>query len=282
MFVQLSEEKYMRFYGGKSKALTLSYDDGGEADKRLVQIFNSHGLKGTFNLNSARFDCPEWHKRMNEADALSLFRGSGQEVAMHGNMHVFMDKVPLAEAVREAALNREYLEKNFGVIVRGMAYPYGAYNEDIKRVLRDLGVAYARTTNSTHAFTLPRDFMEWNPTCHHTEAEFKLLADKFFDCSPLDEKKHREPWLFYVWGHSFEFDENDNWEIIEEFTDRAAAKKSDVWFATNMEIFRYVSAYKSLEFSFDGEKVYNPSAISVWVEVRGKVYEIQSGSVVCF
>jgi len=282
MYVQLYEEKFMRFYGGKTKALTLSYDDGGEADKRLVQIFNSRGLKCTFNLNSARFNCPEWHKRMNERDTLSLFRSAGQEVAMHGNMHVFMDKVPLAEAVREAALNREYLEKNFNTIVRGMAYSYGAYNDDIKRVLRDLGVVYARTTNSTHDFSLPKDFMEWNPTCHHTEEELAPLSDRFFEDSPLNEKKHREPWLFYLWGHSFEFDENDNWEIIESFAARAAANAKDIWFATNMEIYRYISAYKALEFSFDGERAYNPSAIPVWLELRGMVYELPAGKTVCF
>ena len=31
---------FMRFPEGKSKALTLSYDDGVEQDKRLIQIMN--------------------------------------------------------------------------------------------------------------------------------------------------------------------------------------------------------------------------------------------------
>ena len=37
---------------GLKKALTFSYDDGREFDRRLVEIFNQHGLKGTFHLNS--------------------------------------------------------------------------------------------------------------------------------------------------------------------------------------------------------------------------------------
>ncbi len=36
---------------GLKKALTFSYDDGREFD-RAVEIFNQHGLKGTFHLNS--------------------------------------------------------------------------------------------------------------------------------------------------------------------------------------------------------------------------------------
>lgn len=42
----------LRFPGGKTRALTFSYDDGISQDMRLVQLFNLYGLKGTFNLNS--------------------------------------------------------------------------------------------------------------------------------------------------------------------------------------------------------------------------------------
>ena len=34
--------------GGKTKALTFSYDDGKIHDRRLVKLFNTHGLKATF------------------------------------------------------------------------------------------------------------------------------------------------------------------------------------------------------------------------------------------
>ena len=43
---------FLRFPGGKIKALTLSYDDGVEQDEKLVDIMVKYGLKGTFNLNS--------------------------------------------------------------------------------------------------------------------------------------------------------------------------------------------------------------------------------------
>ena len=46
---------FMRFPGGKVKALTLSYDDGVEQDVRLIDIMQKHGLKGTFNLNSGLY-----------------------------------------------------------------------------------------------------------------------------------------------------------------------------------------------------------------------------------
>ena len=40
------------FPGGKSKAFTLSYDDGVVQDRRLAELFRKYGLKCSFNLGS--------------------------------------------------------------------------------------------------------------------------------------------------------------------------------------------------------------------------------------
>lgn len=277
MFIQMYEEKYMRFFGGKSKALTFSYDDGVKADKRLIAIFKKYGLKGTFNLNSELFDCESWHGRMDEKDTFDLFLGSGQEIAMHGARHIFLNKVPLPEAMREISKCRDFLERKTGSIIRGLAYAYTYPGERVKDALPSLGVAYARTTDSTRSFALPEDFLRWNPTCSHADPELDKISDKFFEFSPESELKNRESLLFYVWGHSYEFDDHDNWSVIENLASRAAEQKDNIWFATNGEIYDYVTAYNRLVFSQDGERVYNPSAIPVWIEVRGKVYKIDGG-----
>lgn len=282
MFIQIYEEKYMRFPEGKAKALTFSYDDGVLADKKLLKVFEKYGLKGTFNLNSRLFDCPEWHGRMDERTTCEAYKDCGQEIALHGARHIFMDKVPLCEAVKEVVDNRAYLEEKFDKIVRGMAYAYSGYNADIKRVIADAGVVYARTTKPTYGFEIPTDWLELNPTCHHKDKQLAPLADKFFGSSPLKEFKHREPWLFYVWGHSYEFDDDNNWDIIEGLGKRAAERKDEIWFATNIEIYEYVRAYKNLVFSLDGERVYNPSALPVWIELRGKTYKIAAGETLAF
>lgn len=46
---------FMRFPGGKSKALTLSYDDGVEQDARLIDILDKYQIKCTFNINTGYF-----------------------------------------------------------------------------------------------------------------------------------------------------------------------------------------------------------------------------------
>ena len=281
VFRQMFEEKYMRFPEGRSKAVTFSYDDGVAADKKLLAIFKKYNLKATFNLNSRLFDCENWHGRMDEEQTFSAFADCGQEIALHGARHIFLNKVPLCEAIKEVADNRSYLENKFGRIVNGMAYAYNGFNADIKRVLGDLGVKYARTTFSTRSFAVPEDFLEWNPTCHHNDPQLSDLLDKFIKYRPEDEFKFREPWLFYVWGHSYEFDDNDNWDVMERFS-REISGRQDVWYATNGQICDYVAAYRSLVYSLDGERVFNPSYMPVWLEIRGRVYRIDAGGCVVF
>ena len=281
MFRQMFEEKYMRFPGGKSKAVTFSYDDGVKADKRLLEIFDKYGLKGTFNLNSKLFDCECWHGRMDEEETYKTFANGGHEIALHGARHIFLNKVPLPEAVNEIVQNRVYLENKFHKIVRGMAYAYNGYNDEILALLSKLGITYARTTESSYSFAVPENWLKLKPTCHHGDPLLGELTDKFLNGSPEDEFKHREPWLFYIWGHSYEFDDNNNWNIIEDLAKRLSGRK-DIWFATNSEIYDYVHAYNNLIFSIDGETVENPAYMGVNLEIRGKIYEIGAGKTVHF
>lgn len=275
MFKQMYAEKFMRFPEGKSKAVTFSYDDGVKADKRLIEIFNRYNLKATFNLNNPLYGEGK-HGTMDEAVAFATYKDCGHEIALHGDKHIFLTKVPLSEAVLEISDNRRYLEGKYKKIVQGMAYAYGDFNDSIVSMLEALGVTYARTTKSTYSFDVPKDWLRLNPTCHHTEKELFPLLDKFLNGSPEDEFKKREPWLFYVWGHSYEFDDNNDWQRIEDFAKRVSGK-SDIWYATNGQIREYVRAYENLVYSADGERVFNPSHTPVWIEARGKVYKINGG-----
>lgn len=281
MFRQMYEEKYMRFPDGKCKAATFSYDDGVKADIKLIKIFDKYGVKGTFNLNSILFDCENWHDRMDEELTYKTFINCGHEIALHGARHIFLNKVPLPEAANEIVQNRLYLENKFKKIVRGMAYAYNGYNSEIINLLKSLGVTYARTTEESHSFEVPENWLTLKPTCHHADPKLGELTDRFLNQSPEDEFKHREPWLFYVWGHSYEFDDNGNWHIIENLCRRLSENK-DIWFASNGEIYDYVQAYNRLVFSLDGERVYNPTCLPVFIELRGRVYEIPCGKEISF
>ena len=99
------------------------------------------------------------------------------------------------------------------------------------------------------------------------------LAKRF-----IEEKSHYycDNWLFYVWGHSYEFDNNNNWDVIEEFAEYIGGRK-DVWYATNIEIYDYVKAYERLETSIDKHIINNSSSIDIWFCEQGKTYCVKGG-----
>ena len=82
--------------------------------------------------------------------------------------------------------------------------------------------------------------------------------------------------LFYLWGHSNEFDNNENWEVIEKFAEYVGGRE-DVWYATNIEIYDYVKAYENLQTSIDKNIVHNPSFIDVWFYHNKKTYCVKGG-----
>ena len=269
---------FMRFPKGRAKAPTLSYDDGTEQDIRLIRIMNQNGLKGTFNLNSGRFapegtvyPPEEFHRKMTVRQVKEVYTDSGHEVAVHGLTHPFLEKLPESMAMWELLKDRENLENTFRTIVRGMAYPFGTCNDTVVECLKKAGLVYGRTTISSHTFDIPSDWFRLQATCHHNDPELMPLVRKF-----IEEMPAREPWMFYLWGHSFEFETGDNWEVIEEFAAFAGGHE-DVWYATNIQIHDYVQAYWRLEFSVDGRQVYNPTVTELFFEKDGEKYSILPG-----
>ena len=265
----------MRYPGGVKKALTLSYDDGVKQDIRLIEILNKHGVKATFNLNSGGYGKDETTRRMTKETATEVYTGCGHEIAIHAYSHPFLETLPAAEVAYEILEDRKNLEEQFGGIVRGMAYPYGTYNDTVVEILKNSGILYARTTAATRKFDIPTDWLRLPSTCHHNDQNLMPLAEKFLK---YDREK---PILFYLWGHSYEFDDNDNWNVIEDFCEYIGGK-DDVWYATNIEIFEYVEAYNRLVWGIDARCVKNPTATDVWISINRncegeKLVQIKAG-----
>lgn len=255
---------FMRFPEGKAKALTLSYDDGVAQDIRLVEIMNKNKIKGTFNVNSAQFgnfyiaNTGEERRRITAEEVKTLYASGGHEVAVHSYTHPFLEQVPHDAIAYEIIKDRENLEKTLGQIVKGMAYPMGTTSDEVVDVLRACGISYSRTTKQTEKFDIPTDWLRLPSTCHHNNPRLMELAKKF-----VEDPVNRMPLLFYVWGHSYEFDINNNWDKIETFCEYIGGK-DDIWYATNIEIYEYIEAYGRLKTSADGKIVYNPTSTTLY------------------
>lgn len=269
---------YMKLKDGKSKVLTLSYDDGVVQDIRLIKILDQYGIKGTFNINSGEYLAEDatrenFYGKMKLSEAKKLYANSGHEVAVHAFTHPFLGKLKEDEILVEILEDRRNIEAQYGTLARGMAYPFSSYNDAVVDCLKKCGICYSRTVNSTETFNIPENWLELCPTCHHDSPRLMELAKKF-----VEEKGNyvSDNWLFYLWGHSYEFDDNNNWEVIEKFAEYVGGK-DDIWYATNIEIYDYVKAYENLQTSVDKKIVHNPSVIDVWFLHGEETYCVKGG-----
>lgn len=258
----------MRFPQGKSKAVTLSCDDGKVSDLKLLEVMQKNGIKGTFNLNAGAFK-PENSKaaknfadRMTREECYELYKNhSSVEIACHGFTHPFLVNLPVEAVVSDVVDNRRELEKMFCTVIKGMAYPYGSHNDKIIQVLKNTGYVYGRTTKSTLGFDMPSDWFKWHPTCSFCGKDTLSAAEEF-----INLQVERMPKLFYIWGHSSDM-ECFGWNKLTQCLE-TLGNRNDIWYATNMEIYHYAQAFDRLEFSMDGSMVFNPNGISLWCSYR--------------
>lgn len=269
--------QFLRFPNWKFKAITLSYDDDVIANRKLLETLNKYGLKCTFNLNSERFAKESGSGWLTKDEATDLFKNAPHEVAVHGAKHLSLAEVSPEAATRDVITDRENLERQFGRIVKGMAYANGSYNDTVVNILKHCGIKYARTVIPTNNFDIPTDWLRLMPTCHHNAKNMNELTDKFLSFKEGDNYIYT-PRLFYLWGHSYEFNDNNNWDVIENFA-KKVGNRDDIWYATNGEVYDYVKAFKRLEYSVDGKIIKNSTNIDLYLCCYGKNVLIKADSV---
>lgn len=255
--------KFNRFKNGTRHIVTMSYDDSNESDIRLVELFDKYGIKATFNINTNNNP-----NGVPEKEYKNVYKN--HEVAVHTVTHPFLENLPILTQMQEIKENKKSIESAVEYVVRGMAYPFGTYNEEVINTAKVCGIVYGRTTEATNGFRFPRDFMKWHPSCHHADAA--KMAEWFV--GDLDV-----PWrtdLFYIWGHSHELRNEKDWEKMEEICKKISGHNS-VWYATNIEIYDYITAQRALQISENESIVQNPSAIEVWFEKDENVFSIKPG-----
>ena len=249
----------------KNKILAFSYDDGQIFDRKLVAIFNEYGIKGTFHLSTGKMTDIGNGKYIGKNEIKSLYQG--HEVACHTLNHTTLPLLVNDQVIQEILENRNVLERLVEYPVRGFSYPMGVFDERVKNILSTCGIKYARTTGVTSRFDLPIDYYEWKSTCHH-DNELIKKGHEF-----ISRNRSTSISLFYVWGHSYEFEQNNNWHMIEKFC-QSIQNHPDIWYATTIEIVDYFSAFQQLQNSVDGNQIFNPTATDIYlidVETNQKI-----------
>ncbi len=227
-------------FNGKMKAVTFSYDDGITQDKRLISLFNKYGLKATFNINSAylgtagslvRENVTVAHVKPRPEEVRAIYEG--HEIASHTLHPPLLTGKTEEEIIEEVEQDRLVLSELAGYEVKGFAYPCGGknYDEKVAKIIKEsTGIKYARTIEENCSFDLQDDLFTFKPTVHHLDFKnLRPLAEEFVSMKPDSPK------IFYIWGHSYEFDIADTWGEFEDFC-KFISGRSDIFYGTNSEV----------------------------------------------
>lgn len=247
------------------KYFTLSYDDGLEQDKQLIVLMKKYGIRGTFNLNSGllgrkenveyigSFACKNVEKdvekngfvktctanRIPEDEIRQVY--ADFELATHGVNHIMMHKLSAEDVEKEIVIDRQILQKYTDIPVVGHAYPFGLTSPTVKQALKKHGFIYARGIKKAKGkgesrFSFSQNPLNFNPTCSHIDKNLLPLFMNFKETQPIQGDM-----IFYLWGHSYEFDfyimkEKHLAKTIEQIFDMVANDDSIIP-CTNAEAF---------------------------------------------
>ncbi len=283
---------FMRFPEGKDKVFTITIDDGVVEDIEIIDKLTELGLCGTFNLNSGLFKDPNVDNseldddyfpikniqiRLTKEEALKVYSKPNIEVASHGYRHADPTMLDSASLIWDVMEDRHVLESMFGYPITGYAYPQGGYSEQVISTLKDCGFEYARVAHTTQNFSLPStDYMRLCASFWFDEPSLLELTDNFINektTTGAYDYLSKSRYLSLV-GHGYSLGSVRD-RLFRAF--EKISKADGIWYATNIQIVRYMKAFDSLIYTADRSAVYNPSAMSVWVFANHRCIELRPG-----
>ncbi len=203
------------------KYFIFSIDDGTIYDEKVIAILNRYGVKGTFNLNSGLDDFV-WYdgdrpvRRLSLPNHVDLYKG--HEVASHSLTHPHLTGLSDDQIGYEVGVDKENLERIFSKEVTSFAFPFEDFDERcINRIKAIDGFTAIRLSEEDKSFAFPADPFHIKITSLDI-AEAVELFPKF-----LQEKEAK---LFVFVSHSYDFEFNGTYGLLEKLCDMVAKSKA--------------------------------------------------------
>jgi peptidoglycan/xylan/chitin deacetylase (PgdA/CDA1 family) len=230
-------------------AVTSSWDDNDRGNMEIARILDSLNLKGTFYI-----DFSNAKDQLSDSQIKTL--SERHEVGSHTWSHADMRLSDERKIRRELIESRRHLEKIMGRPVLGLAYPYGHDSPLARKIARESGYLFARTTDLGHVDFPPSNPYSWGVSYYalkrsgrpkrilsrQTISKIALvylvnLTSKSGDLAmKLFEKARQRQGVWHIYGHA---DEVQLPEHNSEFLNicRNVAGREDVWYTTNSMLF---------------------------------------------
>ncbi len=237
--------------------VTTSWDDGHILDKKLVYLLNKYSLKGTFYIQKIDIE------KIFNAEITSELKQIGislqsigkddiiiidrtHEIGAHTLTHPKLTQVSRKTAQEEIEGSKNYLENLLGHQVQMFCYPYGDYNEEVKKLVKEVGFSGARTVKRGIS-EYPEDFFEFHTTMHvfpHPviiavgRKKYSLPLKWMFDWEAQAkrsfDKALKKGGVWHLWGHSWEIEKLGMWGSLENVL-KYISNRQGVKYLTNGE-----------------------------------------------
>ena len=261
--------------GGKYKALIMSFDDGCVADIKLAALFDKYKIIGTFNISSDPIGTTQiWSIKngdtirqsyVSEETILKIYKN--HEIAAHGATHKNFLKISKDEILDQINVDIQKLNLLTRRKITSMAYPFGAANDSVSKIVAGTAITNARTVKSTNNFELPQNLLIWNPTCRDDKA--LNFLDNYL------KSKEKKLSVFYVWGHSWELGNGKRWGNMVEFC-KSISNQKDIWYTGSGTLAHYINATKKVKIK--DNIITNPKGnLTVWLNLSSGVTKLKPG-----
>ena len=204
-----------------------SWDDGIVDDIRLIEILRKYDTTATFNLNIGLNKDERvfgWNNKGREVWRLSLKEMpdlyKGFEIAGHSMTHPYLTQCSDEALKYELFESRKILQDMFQQAITGFCYPFGVFNDYIKKLLVDAGYTHARGIEKANNVLPPNEPFEFNPHCH-------FLDKNFWSC--FEEAQNAKSDYFFFWGHSYEFSDDKMWDDFESKIQTLSNDSNNEW-----------------------------------------------------
>ncbi len=223
--------------------VTTSWDDGTVTDLELAQILEKYGIRGTFYISRSRSD-----NLLPKEDIVAIDRTF--EVGAHTLSHLDLTLVSISEAKKEIESSKNILEDLLGHNISMFCYPYGRYNDEVMRIVKDCGFIAARTCDPG-GFDFPKHPYQWHVTLFASNGsplmalriwwKFHLwkvssLLDWESRAKSLFDLALKEGGIYHMYGHSPQYGRNNEWNKLERVFSYIS-RREGVQYMTNRESF---------------------------------------------
>ncbi len=166
-FTTLSTDELYDFMANNKpipkKSVLITFDDGYEDNyTNAFPILKKYNFKATIFVITSTIDKS---KHYLSSAQLKEMQSNGIDIESHTNLHDKLGTYSYDAQIKTLKISKQYIEKTLNKTVKYISYPFGSYNSDTLKAVKDLGYEMAFTTKgkwsnkSNGSLTLNRVFI---------------------------------------------------------------------------------------------------------------------------